>query len=61
VPPTDGVGQQLTLQLGVLAVAEAGGGFLGQLDVEHVQIAAAAAEADDLPVERADQVDVVGL
>ena len=47
--------------LRVLAVAEPRGGTLGELDVEHVQVSAATAEPDHLTVERADQVDVIGL
>ena len=37
------------------------GGALGEVDVEHVEVAAAAAEPDHLTVEGGDQVDVVGL
>ena len=61
VPPADRVGEQLAPELAVLAAAEPLGGALGELDVEHVQVAAATAQPDHLPVERADQIDVIGL
>ena len=61
VPPPDRVRQQLACQLRVLAVPELGGGALGEVDVEHVQVAAAAAEPDHLTVQGGDQIDVVGL
>ena len=61
VAPADGVGQELALELDVLAVAELLGGPQGERHVQHVQIAAAAAEPDHLSVEGGDQVDVVRL
>ena len=61
MPAADRVGEQLAPELAVLAAAEPRGGALGELDVEHVQVAAATAEPDHLPVERADQIDVIGL
>ena len=61
VPPADRVREQLAPQLRVLALPELRGGTLGEVDVEHVEVPAAAAEPDDLAVERGDQVDVVGF
>ena len=61
VAPADGVGQELALELGVLAVTEQLGGAEVERHVQHVQIAAAAAEHDHLPVDAGDQVGVVRL
>ena len=61
VPAPGGVGEQFTLELGVVAVAEALGGTPGETHVEHVEIPAAAAKADDLTVQRLDHVDVIGF
>jgi hypothetical protein len=50
VAASDGVGEHLAPQLGVLAVAQLLGGVFGEGDVEHVQVAATAAQRDHLAV-----------
>jgi hypothetical protein len=54
VPAADRVGKHLPPQLRVLTIAKPSDGGLGEGDVEHVQVAATAAEADHLTIERDD-------